>query len=779
MVDAMPLSEGVPPSAPSSTQEKEKPAAAANQTRMKGKSSGRSHGSLTSSRPLVDIFFFFSAARGGITLMDKRTAGMRMKMRTMGRTGDVFLLLLAWRILNALLVRTFFQPDEFFQSLEPAWGIAFGRDSGAWITWEWNHQLRSSIHPYLFAGVYRVVDAAASLLHLSPLSRADLLIAGPKVTQGLISAVGDYYTWRLGGRIYGSSSPEAGFILGLTALSPWQWFCSTRTLSNCLETSLTITALYFWPWVWSVPRRAGISDVASLRKCLLLASLACVLRPTNTIVWFCLAASLTYTTVRQSWGSSLPWTKSLAPLGILIRECFLCGSAILAVSVLADRSYYGTWTLPPFRFLYFNLVQSLAVFYGKNDWHYYLSQGYPLLLITALPFALIGIFKSLVPGTASSTNVSASVRRQLAIACLAMPAILSLVPHKEVRFIYPILPCLHILAARPISQFFTPSISSASGSYTPRRLLLVFLVLVNVVIAVYTSVIHASGVIDVMGYLRQQQDSHYRYEPTRGLTAGFLMPCHSTPWRSHLVSPYIRAWALGCEPPVNLSPEEKATYVDEADLFYKSPSEFISQRMSSTSLLSNHFRSTAGPKHEWPDYLIFFSHLEPTLKSTLRSSQYAECYRTFNTAWHDDSRRKGDVIVWCRDAAIQSDWRSKHVPVQIKTEQSQQQRHFDRIINILAREQGDNQPWWKGWWSSLSGQKKKQGIFSSFPALFPFHSDSSWSWLLTPRRSSSWGWPWQRKRKSALSSLTDAVASMYERITSRRQTSNSQRNLWS
>lgn len=30
--------------------------------------------------------------------------------------------------------------------------------------------------------------------------------------------------------------------------SPWQWFCSTRTFSNCLETSMTITALYFWPW---------------------------------------------------------------------------------------------------------------------------------------------------------------------------------------------------------------------------------------------------------------------------------------------------------------------------------------------------------------------------------------------------------------------------------------------------------------------------------------------------------------------------------------------------
>ena len=47
----------------------------------------------------------------------------------------IFALLLAFRIVNALTLRTFFQPDEFFQSLEPAWQLAFGESSNAWITW--------------------------------------------------------------------------------------------------------------------------------------------------------------------------------------------------------------------------------------------------------------------------------------------------------------------------------------------------------------------------------------------------------------------------------------------------------------------------------------------------------------------------------------------------------------------------------------------------------------------------------------------------------------------
>lgn len=51
------------------------------------------------------------------------------------QVGDVLSLLLAFRFINALCVRTFFQPDEYFQALEPAWSIAFGADSGAWMTW--------------------------------------------------------------------------------------------------------------------------------------------------------------------------------------------------------------------------------------------------------------------------------------------------------------------------------------------------------------------------------------------------------------------------------------------------------------------------------------------------------------------------------------------------------------------------------------------------------------------------------------------------------------------
>lgn len=52
----------------------------------------------------------------------------------------IFFALVAFRLFNSYFVQTSFQPDEYFQSLEPAWDIAFGPNSGAWLTWVRSNQ---------------------------------------------------------------------------------------------------------------------------------------------------------------------------------------------------------------------------------------------------------------------------------------------------------------------------------------------------------------------------------------------------------------------------------------------------------------------------------------------------------------------------------------------------------------------------------------------------------------------------------------------------------------
>lgn len=52
-------------------------------------------------------------------------------------------------------------------------------------------------------------------------------------------------------------------------------------------------------------------------------------------------------------------------------------------------------------------------------------------------------------------------------------------------------------------------------------------------------------------------------------------------------------------------------------------------------------------RREWPQYLVFFEQLEGVLGEVLVGSRYRECWRGFNSQWHDDWRRVGDVVIWC------------------------------------------------------------------------------------------------------------------------------------
>lgn len=440
-----------------------------------------------------------------------------------------------------------------------------------------------------------------------------------------------------------------------------------------------------------------VDELAQLCYALLLAAFATVLRPTNILIWAVLIFATFFRTSRTEWMVHVPWIDQnalvhfsswkLVPTPIecwtMIIECGICGSVVLLFSAVADRLFYGLWTFPALNFLYFNVVQSFSSFYGTNNWHYYLSQGYPLLLTTALPFALVAIYQILSDSPRLSVYSDQTIHtlKSLTAISLMVPLFLSIIAHKEVRFIYPLLPALHIIAVQPFHDFFLPTLlhlKSHPKLVPPndlvKRALLIALFAVNGLIAIYTTTIHNSGLIRVTSHLRQEFTTHYHTTyPDLNMTVGFLMPCHSTPWRSHLqfppteVHPGIAGWALTCEPPLNLSSSQRKQYVDEADEFYENPGLWLKKHMlrgppvppsarssytSTPAAVTNYKKST---KKEWPDYLVFFEQLEPVLNIVMRGSGYKECVggRFFNTRWHDDWRRTGDVVVWCLDSARQ------------------------------------------------------------------------------------------------------------------------------
>ena len=74
----------------------------------------------------------------------------------------------------------------------------------------------------------------------------------------------------------------------------FMFFCITRTLSNSLETVLTVAGLYYWfiaiesskgISVISKQKAASYQSAHSRKVALLIAALACAIRPTSAITW--------------------------------------------------------------------------------------------------------------------------------------------------------------------------------------------------------------------------------------------------------------------------------------------------------------------------------------------------------------------------------------------------------------------------------------------------------------------------------------------------------------
>lgn len=430
---------------------------------------------------------------------------------------------------------------------------------------------------------------------------------------------------------------------------------------------MTIAALYYWPWEilgdakeskQKVVLQGSSRSVNRLRISLVLAAIAVLLRPTNILVWL---AVITLTLTRFTLDGESPLQRS--SLLVLIREIVLCGIAVLAGSVLSDRLYFGFWTFPPYKWLYFNLSQDLAVFYGQMPWHYYLSQGIPLLSTTFLPFVLIGLYKA-TTSPHSDSILQANILRTLSFTVIAVISSLSIISHKEVRFIYPLLPILQVLAAPYLASFFitptstTPTTATeqlslpSKSTLSPKTALrhkffLGNILSINILLATYLATFHQSAVISVTTFLRHEFEQLHPgslslSQPTQTpeeLFAFFFTPCHSTPWRSHLIYPALRARALTCEPPLHTAPgsSERINYRDEADRFYDDPVKFLGNEVG-----------------EIPRYIVGFAGAEELLNKYLEGTsegkrtgiKLTKAWEGFNGLFNEDWRRRGKLVVW-------------------------------------------------------------------------------------------------------------------------------------
>jgi len=120
------------------------------------------------------------------------------------------------------------------------------------------------------------------------------------------------------------------------------------------------------------------------------------------------------------------------------------------------------------------------------------------------------------------------------------------------------------------------------------------LLLVNVPMALYLSTIHQAAPIGVMEYVSDNIQNNE--------SVHFLMPCHSTPYYSH-VHRNISMKFLDC------SPSFEPNYVDEADKFKANPKAF----------LFNYYVQEA-----LPDYIAIFNIMLPHVSDFFSHHHYNE-----------------------------------------------------------------------------------------------------------------------------------------------------------
>ncbi|PIK52104.1 putative GPI mannosyltransferase 3 [Apostichopus japonicus] len=424
----------------------------------------------------------------------------------------------------------------------------------------------------MFTVLYKLLDVFG-------IDHPYLLIILPRLLQGIFSAGQDVALFLLSWKLFDHQSAYWTLFCHLT--SWFTFYTATRTLTNTMESICTTFGLLFYPWPSSLSREPG-----NARLCVLFSAVSVVMRPTAAIIWFPLYL---WHLMRTNVKSKMIFT-IYAPIGL----------AVLLVSMVIDYTFYGKLVFVQYNFLEFNVLHDMGEFYGSHPWHWYITQGLPAILGPHLPLVVLG--------------GRGDARRLLPLVLLVLWVVLSysFLSHKEFRFILPVL---------PICMLFCGSFLSKCKQ-TTKHLLVTYLIVLNLPLALYTGLWHQRGTIDVMRFLQTELSSKSAPEDSYCL---FLMPCHSTPFYSHLhINAKLRF--LMCEP--NL--EEIPGYIDESSVFYQNPEEW---------LMINDV------KRDYSDYVIMFDVLTEKVQSFLKSGRYIKIAEFFHTHF-PDGRVGGHVVVF-------------------------------------------------------------------------------------------------------------------------------------
>lgn len=348
-------------------------------------------------------------------------------------------------------------------------------------------------------------------------------------------------------------------------------------------------------------------------------------------------------------------SSGVLPAVSLTAQTLAGGLTTVALSTAVDWFMVGRLTAPVLTFIHQNVVLNISSFYGATNVTYHLVQSLPIMLFPiwfwwAKGFLAALVPKSVLPRRLAALNTPPPLRALARTVSFAIAA-LSLSPHSEWRFLHPLLPVLLLFALPALQQSYKAAVggshhlSSCLRQYCrlPRGAWLL-ITLAPLIPYIYLNAFHGNAQVAVINNL-----SASHYGKVHSLVA--LMPCHSTPWASHLGA--IPGWFLTCEPP--LAGDHQQT---QQDLFYDSPVSYVQQVFPYPPVPQAINTEAAS---DMPSHVILFGELldrtelvnnkHVSVADALQERGYEEVIQLWNgfDVAQDEEKRRGGVRVWRKE----------------------------------------------------------------------------------------------------------------------------------
>jgi len=229
-------------------------------------------------------------------------------------------------------------------------------------------------------------------------------------------------------------------------------------------------------------------------------------------------------------------------------------------------------------------IKGLGSLYGVHQWYWYLIAGLPAISGAMFPLFVYANF-NLFKKTSIKNNNSSEITRMSYLLTVIYSYIIfhSMSPHKEFRFILPILPLICVLSGYSLEKIFS---DSGEDERKRKRICYAYFLLLNFPHLTFLARMHQAAPISVNKSIASSIEKYQTvFEAAKlgnGLTeihappkytVHYLMGCHSSPTFSHLhvSGVLIDARTLDCSPTCRANKED----ICESDEFLRDPYPFV------------------------------------------------------------------------------------------------------------------------------------------------------------------------------------------------------------